>query len=113
MSLVTWVRLDDKMPRHPKVGTLSDAAFRAWIEGLCYSAEYLTDGFLPAVFLRAVKPRTKTELVQTGLWEQNGTGVYVHDFLDFQTSKDRVQADRRAAAARQRRRRVETEEDPP
>lgn len=98
---MTWVRLDDKMPRHPKVGALSDAAFRAWVEGLCYSAEYLTDGHLPTVFLRQVKPRTQTELVANGLWEANGNGVHVHDFLDFQPSRTQVTELRSGTAQRQ------------
>lgn len=33
-------------PDSPKIATLSDAAFRAFVEMICYSREYLTDGFI-------------------------------------------------------------------
>ena len=48
---MSWVRLDDNFPNHPKVVGLSDQAFRLYISGLCYASHYLTDGLIiePAV----------------------------------------------------------------
>ena len=43
---MTWVKVDDALPEHPKVARLSDAAFRVHISALCYSARNLTDGKL-------------------------------------------------------------------
>ena len=36
----TFIKLDDTTPDHPKVDGLSNAAFRAWIEAICYCSEY-------------------------------------------------------------------------
>ena len=44
---MTWLRIDDCMPDHPKVDGLSDRAFRAHVTGLCYCARHLTDGNVP------------------------------------------------------------------
>jgi hypothetical protein len=41
---MSWVRLDDSFPEHPKVIALTDAAFRAHVRGLCYAGRFLTDG---------------------------------------------------------------------
>jgi hypothetical protein len=102
---VTWVKLDDRFPDHPKVGDLSDAAFRAYVSGLCYSAEHLTDGFLPPAFISRSKPRTIAELVEAGLWEHgNGSrGVHIHDYLEFQPSRSETEANREARASAGRR----------
>jgi hypothetical protein len=43
---MTWVRLDDQFPDHPKVVNLSDRAFRLHVWGICYSARFLTDGLI-------------------------------------------------------------------
>jgi hypothetical protein len=93
---MTWVRLDEKATRHPKVAGLTDRAFRRWIEGLCYAGEYLTDGYLPDAFVRQTPKKQRDELLASGLWEQNGNGVYLHDYTDFNRTRDEVEAIRKA-----------------
>jgi hypothetical protein len=44
-----------------------------------------------------------TRLVEIGLWERVDGGFAVHDYLEYQASKERVQAERRTNAARQER----------
>lgn len=92
---MTWVRLEPDFPDHPKVVNLSDDAFRAFIAGLCYCNHYLTDGVIPAgAVKRLAKGRLASELIGAGLWEQNGNGVVVHDFLEYQPTRSEVQAAR-------------------
>lgn len=89
-----WVRLDDDFPNHPKVVGLSDAAFRAYVQGLCYCSQYLTDGWLPA---RPGDRRAAGELVKAHLWVPDGEGFQVHDYLDHQQSREQVNARRQQA----------------
>lgn len=108
---MTWIKLNDNVPRHPKVARLSDRAFRRWIQGICYASEFLTDGVLPEAFLCTVSHRDLTELVEAGLWRVPEDGrVLIHDYLDHQSSKE-VVSQRRAEAkgrvARHRRKPVE------
>jgi hypothetical protein len=100
--LVTWVKLDDGFADHPKVVGLSDEAFRAFVEGLCYCARQLTDGHIPAAKVKRIAPKgsSVTQLVDGGLWEWNGCGIHVHDYLEYQPSSERIRAKRAADSRR-------------
>jgi len=100
---VTWVKLDDRFDEHPKVVGLSEPAFRAFVSGLCYCARNLTDGHITDAALRRITRRpVVNELLEVGLWEQNGNGVHIHDYLDFQPSSERILSRRRADSERKR-----------
>jgi hypothetical protein len=94
---MTWVKLDDGFPTHPKVVALSDRAFRVYIAGLCYCAQHLTDGFIP---FKATQSKAAGELHKAGLWMPGPGGWYVHDYLVFNPSRERVLKDRERAAER-------------
>lgn len=104
-----WVRLDDMMPMHPKLTGLSDPAFRLYICGICWSSLHCTDGHIPEDQFRYVaptlrRPRTAADqLVLAGLWEKNGSGWLIHDYLEYQPSADRVRRDLIAKRKRQER----------
>ena len=89
---MTWVKLDDSAVDHPKVSGLSDRAFRWWVRGLSYASRFLTDGFLPSVFVRQVPSKTVEELVTPKLWipQENGA-MQVHDYLHHQTRREDVE----------------------
>jgi hypothetical protein len=99
---VSWVRVDDGFTEHPKVIGLSDAAFRLHIHGMCYSARQLTDGLIPSQWLRGTgrKPKAVLELVSAGLWDEIEGGYRIHDYLEYQVSRDQVLYKRNEAAAR-------------
>jgi hypothetical protein len=101
---VGWVRLDDGFPRNPKVLGLSDRAFRASIEAMCYAAEYDTDGILPGSYLRGVRPSVMRELIEAGLWDEEHGLISVHDYLAYNPSSmergTRTDASRTAARMR-------------
>lgn len=99
---MTWIKLDDKCPRHPKLSGLSHHAFRVWIQALCFSSEFLTDGVLPAPFLRDVPAKVRAELVAAGLWFVRDGQMVIHDYLTHQTSRAAIEAER----SRNRRRRT-------
>jgi hypothetical protein len=44
---VTWVRLDDEFPAHPKLAEVGPLGLAMQVAALCYCNRYLTDGFIP------------------------------------------------------------------
>lgn len=102
-----WVRLDDRFPSHRKVALLSDRAFRLYVSALCWASENLTEGLvqdkeLPLVArLRGAKTAAK-ELEEARLWDRVEGGWQIHDYLEYNPDRARVQADRDANAARQK-----------
>ena len=98
----TFIKLDDTTPDHPKVDGLSNAAFRAWIEALCYCSEYLTDGAISRHRLgRRDGAKVVAELLSVGLVRETDdpARVVIHDYLEHQTSRQQV-VDIRAKRAR-------------
>lgn len=91
---------------HPKVGALSDGAFRLWVQGLTYCQKHLTDGFIAAAFVRgltAYSAKRVEALVTAGLWDRTEKGITVHDYLQWNDSKEIVLAKREDAKDRMRR----------
>lgn len=85
---MTWVKVETGFPRHPKVMGLSDKAFRTYLEALCYCAELLTDGYVPAEFVRR-RRAAAAQLVNARLWTPtpDGDGYLVHDYLAHNRSR--------------------------
>lgn len=103
-----WVRLDDGMYTHPKVISLTPSARWLFVAGICYANQNATDGFISRSAAEGVgmirqSGRAVAELVSAGLWERSGSGYVIHDYHDYQPSRDKILADRRAAAQRQQR----------
>jgi hypothetical protein len=94
---MAYARLDDVFPEHPKIAALSDRAFRIHVQGICYSAKVLSDGFVPdRVAAGWSGAATRHLLVQSGLWDEVEGGYLIHDYLDYNPSKVSV-AETRAA----------------
>lgn len=93
-----WVRIEDDMPNHPKVAKLSDAGFRAYVTAICHAAHFLTDGRVAVESLQKVRPAAVKEVLAAGLFEETEKGIAVHDFLDFNPSRDETLERRRMRA---------------
>lgn len=103
-----WVRLDDQAPRHPKLlslGPLTPAGGWLWLSAMSYCSTYLTDGHLTLEQLRSLwvwQPPVEdvvAALVGAGMFEERGAGrYYVHDYLDYNPSKQAVLEVRRKKA---------------
>lgn len=98
----------------PKHAMLSDAAFRLWTHALCWSKEHLTDGFLPSKMLPTFHPKAakhapellREVLPGTGpLWHAVEGGYAIHDYAQWQETKDRVQERRQSWRDRQSKKR--------
>lgn len=118
-----WVRFDDQYPIHRKVDGLSDAAFRLHTSAIFWSARNLTDGFVPRGDLESVTARVRTparfaaECVRRGTWHRpsescdselcpapvDNDGWVIHDYWDYQPTREQVIKDRKANADRQKR----------
>lgn len=106
-----WVKLDDHFADHPKL-----AAIDAWerplavflhIMALCWCNRHLTDGFVPKAAVERLAPELvdydyergnisptliASKLVACGLWEENQAFYIIHDYLEYQPSREEVLA---------------------
>jgi len=109
--------------KHPKIAALSDAAFRLWQAANDYCDTLLTDGVIHKTALtdRSIAARSSPKLVaellkiippyKAGLWEDHGEYYLVHDYLDWNDSRETVQASRARARERSARFRAKQHED--
>jgi hypothetical protein len=90
----TYIRLHDGMPDHPKVVGLSNAAFRLYVESLCWCSRHLTDGVIPMPALKRLggwSPAALKEIIAATLYENgNGSGWIIHDYTEHQRTADDV-----------------------
>ena len=109
---MTWIKLEDSFPDHPKIAALSDRAFRVHISALCYCGKYLTNGVIPAPIANKIcvnnGSRIIKRLVEIGLWSRVEGGYEINDYLKYQTSKEQAEMEKetnrlRAARARETR----------
>lgn len=113
---MVWVKVDDRLHSHPKVGELDPKLMLECMGlnllALSWCGEKLTDGILPKGQPARLAGRPVenliAELVRVGLWERCPQGIQIHDFLDYNPtakeaadlSRARADAGRRGAQAR-------------
>ena len=96
------LKIDDGFLGHRKADHISDRVLGFWVRSLLYVARNLTDGRLPASFVR-----TKTQmalcddLLHRGLWEKTEHGYLVHDYLQWNDAKAVVESRRATNRLRQ------------
>jgi hypothetical protein len=108
---VPWANLDDQFPKHPKVIGLTDGAFRLHVSGICYAAQYRTDGLVDIetvpLLMRRYRKGLLDELIRKGHWHDAGEGCdtdtcqpgqpgnyVIHDYLQWNRSRDAIAAER-------------------
>lgn len=105
---MSWAKIDDKLHSHPKVIGAGYEAMGLFLLGLSWSADYLTDGFVPQMQVRRLLVEADDplviaqRLVEAGLWDEVEDGYQVHDYLEYNPSAEKVKADRAAAKERMR-----------
>lgn len=103
---MSWVRLDDQFANHAKIMSVGSDAFRLHVTAMCWSASQLTDGAVPAAAVRQLGwfcddlKQATSELVAAGLWEVAGAGWLIHDYLEYNPSKEQVLKERAEAKER-------------
>ena len=102
-----WAKVDDRFMRHPKIIAAGRDARDLYLAALLYCSENLTDGHVPAARLRLLAAEADIDspleaverLVEVGLWERRGNdGWQVHDYLEYQPSRDKALALKEARA---------------
>ena len=111
MTSSSWVKLSTSILTDPDIGGLTDAAFRAYIRGLAYCGQHLTDGDITDKALRmlGVPSDAVTELATEGLWITTDDGYTVRNYLSHQQSREQVEharANDRQRKAEQRKKRA-------
>lgn len=102
---MAWGRVDDGHYRHRKLAELDEDLRKGCIAlfwlAISWCNDQLTDGRVPASTVRMLGGDVDEadELVRVGLWEGDGQAYRVHDFLDFNKSRQQVEADRAQRAA--------------
>lgn len=99
-----WVKIDEAFYDHPKFVDLTAGAIGLWVIGLAYSNRYLLDGALSKRGLARAYPGADREkhartLVSVGLWDVTDDGWQIHDYLKYQPSKAKVEAQRSERSA--------------
>ncbi|MDO5535208.1 MAG: hypothetical protein Q4F65_11220 [Propionibacteriaceae bacterium] len=97
--------MDDKIHDHPKAIAAGKAAMGVWMLAGAWSADNLTDGFVPKrVLTRWGTAGDARKLVDAGLWfvdqEDGQAGWRFHDWGDFQPTREQVMAERAKNAAK-------------
>lgn len=101
---MTWVKVHNSMPAHPKFVLAGDRASWLFVCGLCYANEHLTSGFIASHVLPIVAPGVKQlealagRLVDAGLWHIADGGWLIHDYGEHQRSASEIR-ERRAKDA--------------
>lgn len=88
-----WFKVDDQLAFHPKVLRAGNAAMGLWVRAGSWSADKLTDGFVPNETVAALGARTTDaeRLVKSGLWDAEPGGYRFHDWTVFQPSRQDVE----------------------
>jgi len=106
-----WARFEDDYLGNKKLTTLSTAAIALDMASIVYSARELRDGQLTVadvqtiaalIHIRRWAP-VAAELVTVNRWTSTGDIYSIHDYLEYQPSRQQVLTERAAAAERMRR----------
>ena len=95
-----WFRLDDSFDTHPKVLAAGNEAIGLYIRCGTYAARNLTDGFVghDVVDLYGNETLAAT-LVRVKLWHRARGGWRIHDYLDYNPTRQEVIHKREAFAS--------------
>ena len=124
-----WTKLDDHFSENPKMVGVGPLGRDLYVRALCYASRNLTDGFIPRGIVSALlaefvgigvplasigksAPAStggtadaasidwQTVMVSAGLWEPASGGFNIHDFLEFNPTREAVLAERKKTAQR-------------
>jgi hypothetical protein len=96
--------VDDNLTFHSKVVAAGNPAMGLWVRAGAWAACYLTDGYIPTDIAHTIGTQTQAaRLIESGLWRAVDGGYQIHEFLDRNPTKERVEAERFAAKERQAR----------
>lgn len=101
-----WGRLDDSLYDHPKLDRLPEEqrleGVGLWAVAISWSNRFLTDGHLPRSRIEKLGGTIELaeSLVTAEMFDHDGSGYRIHDFLDFNDSRADVMERRQKEAER-------------
>lgn len=108
---MAWARIDDNFFSHPKVRKAGKDAVILYMAALCHSNAYMTEGYiaddvLDLIGIQAFQNEPKmsaNKLVECGLFVLVDDGYLIHDFLEYNYSRQQITdiKTKRAEAGRQ------------
>lgn len=103
---MVWFKVDDTLAFHAKVIAAGNAAMGLWVRAGSWSAQQLTDGFVPEhVALSMGTARQASALVSAGLWERAPGGYAFHDWTEDERQPTREQVASKREQWREKKRR--------
>ena len=93
---MSWVKIDDHANEHPKMCSAGPASCWLWACGLMYAnRKFEHDGRIPKAVIPILFPgatmRMAQKLVSVGLWEDDGAHFVIHDYHQYQPTKEQVE----------------------
>jgi hypothetical protein len=103
--MMPWVKLDEAFPEHHKITAAGGDAGWLFVCALAYCNRNLTNGFIPDGIVGRLSDRRRPaelvrKLVGVGLLEPVKGGWQIHDYLEYQTSRAKVEEERAKARDR-------------
>ena len=109
---MSWARLDDRFDDNRKVKRVwltCPQALGLHVMALTYCTRHHTDGLVDREYVTEKAPaarqrdRMTAALVDAGLWDEHADGWTIHDFLEFNHSRQEIEDRRQADAERKAR----------
>lgn len=101
-----WAKLDDRFWIHPSITRVGNTSAGVFARMVSYCGSFLTDGVVPAEIAQMIAgrdTRALTNLVENGLVDQlESGGYYIPDYLDYNRSRELIEAERENAKKRMR-----------
>lgn len=116
---MSWYKVDDRVPSHPKFKKIRGAQKRLAAVGLwtfagAWSAQFETDGEVPSYILEDLgdtEGELTGALVEVGLWDATEDGIAFHDWAEYQPTRAAKDEKRAAEAERVRKWRQDRKRD--
>jgi DnaD/phage-associated family protein len=101
-----WIKLDDNWMDHPKIIRVGRDARDMWLASISWCAKHLTDGIFPSELLPTLSIMAGIDvancqtfanlLLDACLWEIVDDKYQVHDYLDYNPSKEQAESTKTA-----------------
>lgn len=93
---MTWVKIDDAMPDHPKMVAAGPCGFALHVAAVCYANRTRSDGVVPEIIARKLLSlyhpnRVIRRLVEVGAWEPIEDGYRIVNYARYQRSSEEIE----------------------
>lgn len=104
---MAWVKLDDQAPRNAKLLRAGPSAAWMWVCGIAHCQAHMSEGFIADEALSMIgvtgiarAKKLADVLVSCALFDRVDGGYVVHDYLDFNETREEALARKRSLKAK-------------